>query len=89
MNYLLVDWQVRVSRNLEVIEIRPMSLNMSRTRLKPIFLETGDLSIVIPAVSRIVAKGKAENIARHIASAGVWGMEIDHAGFVATMERLL
>jgi Tfp pilus assembly pilus retraction ATPase PilT len=90
MNAVLIDWQVKVSQYIEVIEVKPMSIDMSRTRLKPIFLSSGELFIVVPAVSENAAEEKAKNIARHIASAGAWGMEIfDHPVFLASIEKLL
>jgi hypothetical protein len=70
------DWEVKVSRELEVIEAKQMSIDMSKTRLKPIFLFTSDLSIVVPALSEEAAKEKALNIARRIESAGVWGSDL-------------
>ncbi|HUI30434.1 MAG TPA: hypothetical protein VLX91_09475 [Candidatus Acidoferrales bacterium] len=70
------DWQVIVSRSFDVIEMKQMSMDMSKTRLKPIFLSNGDLSIVVPATSDEAAKERASNIARRIASAGVWGMDL-------------
>ena len=87
---VIIDWQVRLSRNTEVIEVRPMSFDPSRTRLKPIYLETGDLTMVVPAVSEEAAEEKARNIARHIISVGLWGTEIwDLSNFLASIERLL
>jgi len=70
------DWQLTVSREPEVIETKQMSIDMSKTRLRPIFLSTGDLSIVVPASSEEAAKEKALNIARCIESAGVWGSDM-------------
>jgi hypothetical protein len=66
-----------------------MSVDISETHLMPVFLPSGELFIVIPAVSENAAKEKAVNVARHIASAGAWGMEIDHDGFLPSIEKLL
>lgn len=90
MNAILIDWQVRVSRDIEVIEIKPMRVDMSRTRLKPIFLENCDLSIIVPAESEAAAKERATKIARYIVSSGIWGLEIwDLHSFLASIEKLL
>lgn len=90
MNAIVIDWQVEVSRDIEVIGIKPMSIDMSRTRLKPIFLVTGDLSIIVPAESEDAAKEKAMRIGRHILSSGIWGLEIwDLQSFLASIEKLL
>lgn len=87
---VLVDWQLRVSREIEVTEIKPMSLDPNRIRLNPVYLQTGDLTLVVPAVSEESAREKAENIARYIASIGLWGIEIwDPAEFLASIERFL
>ncbi len=72
----LSDWQVTVSQELEIIGIKQMGMEMSRTRLRPVFLSSGDLLIIIPAVSEEAASQKAMKIARRIASAGVWGMDL-------------
>lgn len=87
---VLVDWQVKVSRDIEVTELRPLGLDMSRTRLKPVFLDTGELFIVIPAVSEEETKEKAKNIARHIVSEGAWGMDMwDIPSFLTMIEKWL
>jgi hypothetical protein len=87
---VLIDWQVKVSRDVEVIEAKPMSLNPARVRLQPIYLQTGELSMVVPAVSEEAAEEKARNIARHIVSIGLWGIEIwDLDNFLASIEHLL
>ncbi len=90
MRTKVIDWQARVSRDIDVIEVKPMSVDMSRTRLKPVFLESTDLSIVVPATCEEEAKKKAENIARHIVASGVWGLEIwDLPSFLSSIEKLL
>ncbi len=87
---VLIDWQVRVTREVKVTEIRPMSLDPARVRLNPTYLEMGDLAMVVPAVSEESARERAENIARHIVSIGLWGIEIwDPPEFLASIERFL
>ncbi|HUI30554.1 MAG TPA: hypothetical protein VLX91_10085 [Candidatus Acidoferrales bacterium] len=87
---VLMDWRVRISQNLEVIELRPLSLDPSRIRLMPVYLETGEMSIVVPAASKEAAEEKAKNIATQIASVGLWGTEIwDRDGFLASIESVL
>ena len=86
---VLIDWQVKVSRDIKVTEIKPMSVDPTRMRFMPIFLSTGELYTIVPADTESAAVEKAEKIAQYIAAAGVWGMEIDHAGFLATIEKLL
>jgi hypothetical protein len=87
---VLIDWQVRVSREVEVGEVKPMNLDPNRIRLNPVYLPTGELTMVVPAVSEESAREKAGNIARHIVSVGLWGIEIwDPPEFVASIERFL
>jgi hypothetical protein len=87
---VLIDWQVKLSQGGEVIEVNPMSLDPERIRFKPIYTETGALTIIVPAVSEEAAEEKAREIARHIDSVGLWGTEIWNLnGFLASIERLL
>jgi hypothetical protein len=87
---VLMDWQVKVSREMEVTEIKPMRLDPSRIRLNPVYLQTGDLTMIVPAASEESAREKAWNIARHIASIGLWGIEIwDPPEFLASIEEFL
>lgn len=72
----LSDWQVTVSRDIEVVDLKQMSIDMSKTRMKPVFLSSGDLVIIIPAASKEAAKEKGLMIARRIASDGIWGMDL-------------
>lgn len=81
----VTDWQVVVSRDNRIINVRQMSIDMSRTRLKPVFSLTGDLLIVVPGVSEEAAKTKAVDIARRLSSAGKWGvdlLDLSYFGFV-------
>jgi len=90
MDTVSIDWNVKISKDMEVIDIKPMSRDMSRTRLKPVFLETGELMIIVPATSEESAKEKTKNICRRIASAGAWGLEIwDFTKFLSSIEDLL
>ncbi len=70
------DWQVTVSQGLEVVDIKQMTIDMSKTRMKPVFLSSGDLVIIIPATSEETAQEKALKIARRIASDEIWGIDL-------------
>jgi len=90
MDTVMIDWNVKVSQDIQVIEIKPMSRDMSRTRLKPVFLDTGELIMIVPASSEESAKEKTKSIAQHIVSSGVWGMEIwDQTSFLASIKKCL
>ena len=69
------DWQVIVSREKQVIEVRQMSIDMPNTRLKPIYSAAGDLTIVILAESKKAAENRGQRIAGRIAEAGLWGLD--------------
>lgn len=69
------DWQVVVSRDNKVLEVKQMSIDMPNTRLKPIYSMTGDLTIVILAESRKAAENRGQKIATRIADAGLWGLD--------------
>lgn len=69
------DWQVVVSRENRVLEVKQMSIDMPNTRLKPIYSTTGDLTIVILAESRKAAENRGQKIATRIADAGLWGLD--------------
>lgn len=71
----VTDWQVVVSKEIRIVEIREMTINMKHTRLKPVYSSAGDLTIVIPAESEDDAKKRALELAEHIASAGLWGLD--------------
>ena len=87
---VLTDWHVKVSQDLAITGILPMKFDPARTRLLPSYLETGEMSIIVPAVSHEAAEEKAKSIAREIASVGLWGTDIwDTASFLASIERLL
>jgi hypothetical protein len=87
---LLLDWQVRVSKDAEVTDIKVMTLDPTRLRLHPGYLETGELTMVVPAESIEAAVRKAKDIARYIGSSGLWGIEIwDQGGFLASIEQFL
>lgn len=46
------DWQVLVSRDMQIIiNVKQMSIEMSRTRLKPVFSSVGHLIIVVSGIS--------------------------------------
>jgi len=81
------DWQVTISQSLEVVEIKQMTIDMAKTRLKPVFLASGNLVIIIPAVSDREAKERALKIARQIASDKIWGMDLlDFTDFTGDRE---
>ncbi len=87
---VVIDWDVKVSRDFEVTQIRPLSLDHARNRLSPSYLPTGELHIVVPAMSEDTAKERATNIAKQIASAGFWGEEIwNFSNFLESIEALL
>ncbi len=87
---VLIDWQVRVTRDLDITRISPMTRDHTRVRLLPSYLETGQMSIVVPATSKEAAEEKAKNIAREVISSGLWGAEIwNSEGFLASIERFL
>lgn len=69
------DWQVVVSRDKQVLEVKQMSIDMPNTRLKPIYSTTGDLTIVILAESRKAAESRGQRIADRISTAGLWGLD--------------
>lgn len=69
------DWQVVVSRDQQVLEVKQMSIDMPNTRLKPIYSAAGDLTIVILAESKKAAENRAQRIAARIADAGLWGLD--------------
>ncbi|HQT92205.1 MAG TPA: hypothetical protein PL001_09300 [Candidatus Kryptobacter bacterium] len=69
------DWQIVVSRDKRVLEVKQMTIDMPNTRLKPIYSATGDLTIVILAESRRAAESRGQRIADRIASAGLWGLD--------------
>jgi hypothetical protein len=69
------DWQVVLSRDREVIEVKQMSIDMPNTRLKPVYSTTGDLTIVILAESRKAAESRGQRIADRISAAGLWGLD--------------
>jgi hypothetical protein len=75
-NSRVSDWQVTVSRGLEMVNIKKMTIDMSKTRLKPVFLSSGDLVIIIPATSEQAAREKGLSIAQRIASDGTWGIDL-------------
>ena len=86
----MIDWNVKMSRDTEVIEIRAMNRDMSRTRLKPVFLETGELNVIVPGISEESAREKAKKICQLISSSGVWGMEIwDMPAILASIQSSL
>ena len=70
------DWEVTVSKELEVTGTRQMGMDMSKTRLRPVFLSSGELLIIIPAASEKEAGEKARKIAKQIAAAEIWGMDL-------------
>ncbi|MFZ1080932.1 MAG: hypothetical protein WAO19_03305 [Candidatus Kryptoniota bacterium] len=72
----IADWQVVVSRDNRIIHVKQMSMEMSRTRLRPVFSLAGDLIIIVPGISEEAAKAEAGNIARHLSSAGKWGVDL-------------
>lgn len=69
------DWQVIVSRDNEVVDVKQMSIDMPNTRLKPIYSTSGDLTIVILAESRKAAENRGKQIAAKICDAGLWGLD--------------
>lgn len=69
------DWQVIVSREKEVLDVRQMGIDMPNTRLKPIYSAAGDLTIVVLAESRKAAENRGHRIASRIADAGLWGLD--------------
>ena len=69
------DWQVVVTKDLQVVDAKEMSIVMSRTRLKPVFTSASELIIVVPAESKEKAGEKALRIARKIESSGLWGLD--------------
>ncbi len=87
---VVIDWQVKVTRTSEIIEAKPMSVEPARIRLYPVYLETGEMTMVVPAVSEEAAEEKAKNISRHVVSVGLWGEEIwDFTNFLASIEKFL
>ncbi len=69
------DWQVVLSRDKQVLEVKQMSIDMPNTRLKPVYSTNGDLTIVILAESKKAAEGRGQRIAARIADAGLWGLD--------------
>ena len=69
------DWQIVVSREKQVLEVKQMRVDMPNTRLKPIYSATGDLTIVVLAESRKAAENRGHRIASRIAEAGLWGLD--------------
>lgn len=69
------DWQVIVSRDKQVLEVKQMSIDMPNTRLKPIYSTAGDLTIVVLAESRKAAESRGQRIADRISAAGLWGLD--------------
>jgi len=89
-NGVLIDWQVKVSRSVQVVEAKPMSVDPTRVRFLPAYSQTGEMTMVVPAETDSAAKEKANKIAHHIVSVGLWEMEIwDAAKFMASIERFL
>jgi hypothetical protein len=72
----LTDWQVVISENQEVLEVRQMSIDMSNTRMKPVYSPRRELTIIILAKSEEMAKRKAVYVAQRIADAGLWGLDL-------------
>ncbi len=70
------DWQVVLSRDKSVIEVKQMSIDMPNTRLKPVYSAAGDLTIVILAESSKAAESRGQRIADRIATAGLWGLDL-------------
>lgn len=70
------DWQVIVSREKQVVEVKQMSIDMPNTRLKPIYSANGELTIVVLAESRRAAENRGQRIAAKIADAGLWGLDL-------------
>lgn len=70
------DWRVVVSKGLEIVEVKEMGVPMKHTRLKPAYSSSGDLMMVIPGASEDEVEKKALDIARRIASAGLWGLDL-------------
>ena len=70
------DWQVVVSKEMKIVEVKEMPINIKHTRLKPVYSSTGDLMMVILAESEDDAKKKALDLAGRIASAGLWGLDL-------------
>ena len=71
-----IDWQITVSQSLDIMNVKKMTIDMSKTRLKPVFLSSGDLVIIIPAVTEQAAREKSLSVARRIASDGTWGIDL-------------
>lgn len=69
------DWQVVISREKQVLEVKQMSIDMPNTRLKPVYSSTGDLTLVVLAESRKAAENRGHRIASRIADAGLWGLD--------------
>lgn len=69
------DWRVTVSRDHQVLEVEQLDTDMPDTRLKPIYSESGELTLVILAESRRVAENRCKRIAARISDAGLWGLD--------------
>lgn len=90
MNSIYRDWQVKLTKDVVVLWAKQMGVDKSTLRFKPVYLPTGELLIVIPAISQESAVQKARRIAAYVASVGAWGMEIwDVQAFTSSIERLL
>jgi hypothetical protein len=90
MNSMYSDWQVRLSKDLVVISAKLVGGDMARMRFKPVYVPSGELLIIVPAISQGSAVQKARRIAAHLASAGAWGAEIwDVQAFASSIENLL
>lgn len=69
------DWRITVSRDRQVLDVKQMTTDMPDTRLRPIFSDAGELTIVILAESKRAAENRGIRIASRIADAGLWGLD--------------
>ncbi|MFZ1081338.1 MAG: hypothetical protein WAO19_05360 [Candidatus Kryptoniota bacterium] len=69
-----------MSHDIQITNVKQMSVEMPRTRLKPVFSLAGDLIIIVPGISEEAAKEQAGDIARRLSSAGKWGADLADLG---------
>jgi hypothetical protein len=75
-NCKIEEWEVVVSRDIHVIEVKKMNNDMPGMWQGPLFYSSGDLNIVVPGISEEAARENAKYIARCIASAEMWGFDL-------------
>jgi len=90
MKEKILDWNVEITPALEIVLVRPLSIDSSRIRLVPVYDGMRHLSVVIPAMNAEEARTKGVAMAKHILASGIWGLEVwNLPSFLASIEQLI